>query len=165
MLNYDKDQKLVKVFGGAGAELGQLTTPHGQCVDNRVKDKPVLVVCDRANGRLCRFTLDGTPIDATKKGETVLFPAHAKIRGDVMMVADLHCRVSLFDKDNKPIVHLGDDIVWRKKVLDGFKVRADEKQWVSGKFVHPHDAAFDKDGNIFVVEWVSTGRVTLLKKV
>ena len=29
----------------------------------------------------------------------------------------------------------------------------------------PHDACFDKDGNIFVVEWVQTGRVTLLKKV
>jgi len=29
---------------------------------------------------------------------------------------------------------------------------------VAGKFVHPHDACFDKDGNIYVVEWVSTGR-------
>jgi hypothetical protein len=165
MLNYDKDQKLVKVFGGGGSKLGELTTPHGQCVDDRVKDKPVLVVCDRGNHRLCRFTLDGKPIDATERDKTVLFPAHAKIRGDVMLVPDLYARVSLFDKDLKPIVHLGDDEAWRKKVLDGFKVRADEKQWVPGKFVHPHDAAFDKDGNIFVVEWVSTGRVTLLKKV
>ena len=165
MLNYDKDQKLVKVFGGAGKGLGELTTPHGQCVDLRDKNHPMLVVCDRANGRLCRFTLDGKAIDATKKGETVLFPAHAKIRGDVLMVPDLHCRVSLFDKDNKAIVHLGDDEAWRKKVLDGFKVRADAKQWVAGKFVHPHDAAFDAAGNIFVVEWVTTGRVTFLKKV
>jgi hypothetical protein len=31
--------------------------------------------------------------------------------------------------------------------------------------VHPHDACFDRDGKIFVVEWVLTGRVTLLKRV
>jgi len=165
MLNYDKDAKLVKVFGGPGKDLGQLSTPHGQWVDDRTKDKPVILVCDRANARLCRFTLDGKPIDATPPRETVLFPAHAKTRGDVLLVPDLHCRVSLFDKELKPIVHLGEDAEWRTKVLDKFKVRGDAKQWLPGKFVHPHDAAFDADGNIFVVEWVSTGRVTFLKKV
>jgi hypothetical protein len=165
MLNYDKGGKLVKVFGGGGNELGKLRTPHGQWVDNRGKDGPVLLVCDRANARLQTFSLDGRAIMATKPNETVLFPAHAKTRGDVLLVPDLHARVSLFDRALKPIVHLGDDPEWRKKVLDGFKVRGDEKQWVAGKFVHPHDAAFDAHGNIFVVEWVATGRVTLLKKV
>jgi hypothetical protein len=165
MLNYDKDGKLVNVFGGGGGQLGQLSTPHGQWVDLRDKDKPVLVVCDRANARLQWFSLDGKALSATEKGKVVLFPAHAKTRGDVLLVPDLHARVSLFDKSNKPIVHLGDDAEWRKKVLDGFKLRSQPKEWVAGKFVHPHDAAFDADGNIFVVEWVSTGRVTLLKKV
>ena len=95
----------------------------------------------------------------------LLFPAHFDIRGDVLMVPDLHARVSLFDKDNKVIIHLGDDAEWRKKVLDGFKVRGQPKEWQAGKFVHPHDACFDRDGNIFVVEWVATGRVSFLKKV
>ncbi|MGC6425875.1 MAG: peptidase, partial [Akkermansiaceae bacterium] len=36
---------------------------------------------------------------------------------------------------------------------------------IDGKFVHPHDACFDPEGNIFVAEWVSTGRVTKLRKV
>jgi hypothetical protein len=169
MFNYDKDGKLLKVYGGFGTGKGQLRTPHGQWLDDRNKDKPVLVVCDRANARLQRFTLDGTPIDATESGKVVLFPAHAKTRGDVLMVPDLHTRVSLFDKDNKVIVHLGEDEAWRAKVLSPPKgtpaVRTQPKEWPAGKFVHPHDAAFDKDGNIFVVEWVSTGRVTFLKKV
>ncbi len=70
------------------------------------------------------------------------------------------------DKDNKPIVHLGDDPEWRKKVLaDNFRVRGIESEWQPGKFVHPHDACFDKDGNIFVIEWVATGRVSLLRHV
>ena len=34
-----------------------------------------------------------------------------------------------------------------------------------GKFIHPHDACFDAQGNIFVVEWVEVGRVTKLRKV
>ena len=165
MLNYDKDAKLVKVFGGTGTEKGKMRTPHGQWVDDRTANHPALIVCDRANARLQTFSLDGNVVAATETGKTVLFPAHAKTRGDVLLVPDLHARVSLFDKELKPIVHLGEDAEWRKKVLDGFKVRADPKQWVGGKFVHPHDAAFDKDGNIFVVEWVATGRVTLLKKV
>ena len=104
-------------------------------------------------------------VSSHQEEKRVLFPAHIDIRGKVMMVADLHARVSLFDEDNKPIVHLGDDEQWRKKVLDGFKVRSQPKEWLPGKFVHPHDACFDKDGNIYVVEWVATGRVTFLKKV
>ncbi len=165
MLIYDKGAKLVKTFGGTGKKFGELATPHGQWVDARVKDKPVLVVCDRANARLQRYDLDGTALSATDSGKVVLFPAHAKTRGDVLMVPDLHARISLFGPDDKVIAHLGEDPEWRKKVLDGFKIRLQPKDWVDGKFVHPHDAAFDKDGNIFVVEWVSTGRVTLLKKV
>jgi hypothetical protein len=29
----------------------------------------------------------------------------------------------------------------------------------------PHDACFDPAGNIFVAEWVHTGRITKLRKV
>lgn len=165
MLTYDKNAKLVNVFGGVGKGLGQLATPHGQWVDARNKEQPVLLVCDRANHRLQTFSLDGKPILATEPDKVVLFPAHAKTRGDVLLVPDLHARVSLFDKDLKPIVHLGEDAEWRKKVLGPDKLRTKPAEWVAGKFVHPHDAAFDADGNIFVVEWVSTGRVSRLRRV
>jgi len=48
---------------------------------------------------------------------------------------------------------------------DGGQIRGDSKQWIPGKFVHPHDACFDAKGNIYVAEWVATGRVSMLKKV
>jgi hypothetical protein len=159
---YDKDGKWVRTWGGTGDEPGKMKTPHGIWLDNRPGRDVSLIVADRANARLQTFTLDGKHIGIVKD---VLFPAHFDIRGDVLLVPDLHARVSLFDKDNKPIVHLGDDPEWRKTVLDGFKVRGNPKQWQPGKFIHPHDACFDKDGNILVVEWVQTGRVTMLKKV
>ncbi len=44
-------------------------------------------------------------------------------------------------------------------------IRTQPEQWPAGKFIHPHDACFDKDGNIFVVEWVATGRVTFLRRL
>jgi hypothetical protein len=159
---YDKDAKWVRTFGGSGKGEGKFQTPHGLWLDDRPGRKPSLVVADRANARLQYLTLDGKFISMNKD---VSFPAHFDIRGDVLLVPDLHARVSLFGKDNKLIAHLGYDPAWTKKALDGFKMRQNPKQWEAGRFVHPHDACFDRDGNIFVVEWVQTGRVTLLKKV
>jgi hypothetical protein len=159
---YDKDAKYVRTWGGKGKEPGKMETPHGLWLDNRPGREPSLVVADRANNRLQYFTLDGKHLSFNTE---VSFPAHFDLRGEVMLVPDLHARVSLFDKDNKVITHLGYDAEWTKKVLDGFKLRGEPSQWVDGKFLHPHDACFDKAGNIFVVEWVPTGRVSFLKHV
>jgi len=158
---YDKDAKWIRTWGGFGSEPGKMKTPHGLWLDNRPGRTPSLVVADRANARLQYFTLDGKHIGFVNG---LLFPAHFDIRGEVLLVPDLHARVSLFDNENKPIVHLGDDAAWIKEVTK-MKIRNDPKQWRAGKFVHPHDACFDKDGNIFVVEWVDTGRVTFLRHV
>jgi hypothetical protein len=159
---YDKDGKWVSTFGGPGKDASKLSTPHGLWWDDRPGREASLCVCDRANNRLQYFTADGKHLSFVKD---VSYPAHIDIRGEVMLVADLHARVSLFDKDNKVIAHLGYDPEWTKKVLDGFKVRTKPAEWVDGRFVHPHDACFDKDGNILVAEWVSTGRVGFLKKL
>jgi hypothetical protein len=156
---YTKDAKWVRTWGGEGSEPGKMRTPHGLWLDDRPGRKKSLVVADRANARLQYFTLDGKHIGFVKD---LLFPAHFDIRGEVLLVPDLHARVSLFDKANKPIVHLGDDAEWIKEVKK-MQVRNDPKKWPAGKFIHPHDACFDKKGNIYVVEWVQTGRVTLLR--
>jgi hypothetical protein len=159
---FDKAGKHVRSFGESGKGKGQMQTPHGIWVDNRPGREVSLVVADRANKRLQYFTLDGKHLSFV---EGLLFPAHCETRGDLLLVPDLHARVSLFGKDNKVLAHLGDDAEWRKKALDGFKMRQTPEKCEPGKFIHPHDACFDKDGNIFVVEWVSTGRVTFLKKL
>ena len=62
------------------------------------------------------------------------------------------------------IAHLGDDSE-RMQADAKFAIRGDEKQWNEGKFVHPHDACFDADGNISVTEWVGSGRVSKLTKI
>lgn len=158
---YDKDLRWIRTWGGAGKEPGKMQTPHGLWLDNRPGREPSLVVADRANARLQYFSLDGKHLSFLNE---VLFPAHFDIRGDVLLVPDLHARVSLFGKNNEVIAHLGDDSAWIAEVKK-MKIRNDPKAWPDGKFVHPHDACFDADGNIFVAEWVQTGRVTKLKKV
>ena len=95
---YDKDAHWVRTWGGLGTTPGKMNTPHGLWLDDRPGRTPSLVVADRANARLQYFTLDGKHISFVND---VLFPAHFDIRGDVLLVPDLHARVSLFDRDNK----------------------------------------------------------------
>jgi hypothetical protein len=161
---YDKNANWIRTWGGAGTEDGKMRTPHGIWLDNRPGREPALIVADRANARLQYFTLDGKFISIVNG---VSFPAHFDIRGTDLLVPDLHARVTILDKDNNVAEHLGYDQAWTDQVLGGGKmpVRGKPDQWQSGRFVHPHDACYDKDGNIFVVEWVPTGRVTKLRKV
>jgi hypothetical protein len=162
---YDKHGHWKSMFGTPGKKDGEFNTPHGIWIDNRPGREPSVVVADRANGRLQWFTLEGKHL---KTLDGFLLPANIDTRGDVMLVPDLKARVTLLDKDNSVITHLGEDPEWREQVLkDGMKLRSAKNGdgWVSGKFLHPHDACFDRDGNIFVAEWVHTGRVTKLRKV
>ena len=55
---YNSKAEYIRTFGGKGSEPGQLDEPHGIWVDTR-GGAPVLVVADRRNNRLQRFTLDG----------------------------------------------------------------------------------------------------------
>jgi hypothetical protein len=168
---YDKADSLVKSFGGTGDKDGQFKTPHGLWVDARNGANPVLTVCDRANARLQWFDLDGKFIKATRPKTAVFFPANIDTRGDLLMIADLHARITLYGKNREVVAQLGDDPAWRDRVVasldkgKGPSVRSQPKLWQPGKFVHPHDACFDKDGNIYVAEWVDGGRITLLKKM
>lgn len=162
---YDRDGKWVSKFGEPGTGDGQFNTPHGICIDNRPGREPSVAVCDRANARLQWFTMEGKHL-RTQPG--FILPANLDILGDVMLVPDLSARVTLLDKDNLVITHLGEDPAWREQVLkDKMKMRRSTTgaEWVSGKFLHPHDACFDPAGNIYVAEWVDTGRITKLRKL
>ena len=81
----------------------------------------------------------------------------------LLLVPELHARVTLLGVNNEVVARLGDDVERVTKKVKG--VRNDSGKWLPGKFVHPHDACFDADGNIFVAEWVSTGRITRLRRL
>lgn len=165
MHRYDRHGNWKAMFGGVGTGAGEFNTSHGVCYDNRPGRSPSIVVADRANKRLQWFTPEGKHL---KTLDGFILPANMDIHKDVMLVPDLSARVTLLDKNDQVIAHLGEDENWRKEVLkDGMKLRGQPKGegWVSGKFLHPHDACFDRHGNIFVAEWVNTGRITKLRKL
>ena len=150
-------------FGGTGTKNGQFQTPHGLWWDDRPGRKPQLVICDRTNARLQYFNVDGK---YTGSFQDMLFPADIDTRGEVMVVPDLHARITLLDKDNKVIAHLGDDPAWREQVLaDNLAMRKAPARWENGRFIHPHDACFDHAGNLYVAEWVAIGRINFLRHV
>ncbi len=157
---YDAAGKWLSCFGGAGEGKGTFNTPHGIWVDERAAE-PVLVVTDRAHNTLQRFKLDGSYIDTI---EGFGLPANVDTFGDLMLVPELVARVSILDKQNKVVAQLGADVE-RISADKDRKTRGDESKWQDGKFVHPHDACFDKSGNIFVAEWVASGRITKLERV
>jgi hypothetical protein len=155
---YNNRGEYIRTFGGRGSEPGQMIEPHGLFVDTRGAT-PILVVADRRNNRLQRFTLDGRHIDFIGGFR---LPCHFHERNGMVVIPDLHGRVTLLDANNQIAAHLGDSNapVWnnplRSKPRDAF---------IPGQFICPHGACFDRDGNIFVVEWVEVGRVTKLRKV
>ena len=162
VFQYDKHDAFVRALGGSGTTAGKFQTPHGQWLDNR-DGTPKLVVADRANARLQWFDMQGNHL---KTQGDFLFPADIDAQGDLLLVPDLHARVTLLGASNQVLVHLGDDPAWREQVLDKkIGMRAKPQLWQPGRFVHPHDACFDADGNIYVTEWVVTGRVTKLVRV
>jgi hypothetical protein len=72
--------------------------------------------------------------------------------------------LTLLNAKNEVVARLGDDVA-RVTGQDGGQIRGKPDLWQDGKFVHPHDACFDKNGDIFVAEWVATGRVSKLKRL
>jgi hypothetical protein len=156
---YDRNGEWQSCFGGPGSGEGKFNTPHGVWVDNREGREPSIVVCDRANNTLQRFTMDGKYLE-TLTGYGL--PANAETRGNLLVIPELHARVTLLDDKNNVVARLGDDVA---RVTGGKNIRGDSKQWLPGKFVHPHDACFGENGDIFVAEWVATGRVSKLRKV
>ena len=155
---YNANGEFIRTFGGKGKKPGQLDCPHGITVDLR-GPQPLLLVADRGNNRLQYFSLDGRHVSFV--GGTNL-PCHFHERRGEMVIPDLGARVTLMDRHNQVITHLGDDSAahnWmevRKLTRDHFQ---------PGKFVCPHGACFDHRGNILVVEWVEVGRVSRLRKV
>jgi sugar lactone lactonase YvrE len=152
---YSADAKYKDSFGGDGTEPGKLKCPHGGWVDTR-KAEPELYVADRGNNRIQVFTLDGKHkrfITDEMKQPCCFFQFK-----DEMVIPDLQARVTILDKNDKPVAVLGDDPQAPK--TEGWPNIQDKLK--PGKFSSPHACCVDSKGDIYVVEWISTGRVTKL---
>lgn len=156
---FDKDAKWVSSFGGAGNGEGKFNTAHGLWVDKREGREPSIVVTDRAHDTLQIFTMDGV-YKETLKGFGL--PANVDTWQNLMLVPELKACVTLLDEKNHVVARLGLAVDRLNEIKD---LRGKPDKWVDGQFVHPHDACFSPNGDIYVAEWVGTGRVTKLERV
>jgi hypothetical protein len=156
---YSSKGEYLSTFGGSGSEPGLMREPHGIWIDTRTST-PLVTAADRRNNRLQRFTLDGKHVDFVSGFR---LPCHFHERNGVVVIADLQGRVTLLDRNNQIVAHLGDATA--ASPANPPRATTDRASFVPGQFITPHGASFDRDGNIFVTEWVEIGRVTKLRKV
>jgi hypothetical protein len=156
---YDKDARWQSSFGGPGDGKGTFDTPHGIWIDRREGREPSIVVADRAHDTLQTFSLDGG------YRETIAgfgLPANIDTWKDLMLVPELKACVTLLDANNTVVARLGRSVDRLAAIKN---LRGQPAQWIDGEFVHPHDACFTAEGDIFVAEWVSPGRITKLERI
>ncbi len=156
---FDENQKYVKSFGGPGKGEGQFATCHGISLDTRT-GKPLLLISDRANGRLQHFDLDGKFVDIIP-----LNPAHrpccVSILGQNVAIAELDGRVEILDGTNKVVSVVGENTEKGVAGVNGAPV----EKWKDGIFTAPHGVSYDKDGNLYVEDWNKSGRISKMVKV
>jgi hypothetical protein len=141
-----------------GAEgAGTFREPHGVGIDLRGSE-PRVVVADRRNHRLQRFTLDGKYVDKVEKD--LRLPSKVVSRGKDLMVVDLDGRVTVFDESYEVLAQLGDNT---NLELRG-KYAVAPADWKEGEFIAPHGAAWDSKGNLYVADWNSFGRINKLAR-
>ena len=161
---FDANATWVSTFGGPGAGEGRFDTPHGLWIDRRpaadgTPREPTVVVCDRAHNTLQVLDLAG------RHRRTVGgfgLPANVDTWRGLMVVPELRASVTLLDENLEVVARLGQAVERLDEIQD---LRAHPEHWVDGQFVHPHDACFTPEGDLFVAEWVKTGRVTKLERV
>ncbi|MDA1106764.1 MAG: amidase family protein, partial [Planctomycetota bacterium] len=163
---YSADRAYLKSFGGHGAEPGQFQTCHGLGIDERGRAKadgsgtrePLLVVCDRENRRLQRFTLAGefvdVPVTGLRRPCSIAFwdGPHGE---RLIAVAELEGRATILDGDYTVLGHVGTNDDPKEMATNGVP----PSDWKPGITTAPHGIGFDASGNLYIEDWNATGRV------
>ena len=154
---YNRKAKYQFTIGGPGTADGKFDCPHGIWVDTR-RPEPELYVADRGNHRVQVFSLDGK-FRRTIKDERMPMPTGFYQYGPDLYVADLHGRVVVLDATDQVAAVIGLDADASSR--PGWP-NVPPESLVPGKFSSPHAIAIDTHGDLYVAEWIATGRVSKL---
>jgi len=152
IFQFDKTGKFKKVFGGP-VEPYKFKNTHKIFVDTRFSPAR-LFCCDRGNNRILHLDLDGNIIGViSDKG--MRNPSSASFNGDLVCIAEIAGRVSVWDKEGKMVAELGVNDTKGQTNTPGVK----PEDWRTGTVTSPHGITFDAKGNILETEWNKFGRV------
>ena len=161
IFKFDKSGKYLMHFGEKGNGFKQFNTAHGMTLDTRYEPARLLI-CDRNHtpkGRLLHYDLDGNFIAEVVTG--LGMPTSVAVQGDYVSVPDLHGRVVILDKNNTIIAVLGHNL--DSKLGRSFGVP--QEKWVEGVFSGTHGSYWDNDGNLYVQDWNTSGRIIKLVRI
>jgi len=158
MFRFDKSGNFKASYAGKGKTEGMFDCNHGMSVDTRY-DQPLLLICDRANRRLCHFDFDGKFVRTVT--QHMRLPCQISFHGDFAVVSELEGRVTILDRDNVPVAFLGDNP--DKTQWAGYKLLPGDVAVTS--FSAAHGVHVDQNANIYVSDWNQTGRITKLERV
>jgi hypothetical protein len=151
-----KGHYLQTLDGTEGA--GRFDCPHGLGLDTR-RGEPELYVADRGNRRFQVYSVDGCY--RRSFGQDFLTSPDTCIRmGTNLLVPELIAGITVLNEEDQPIAHLGMNA--QANLQEGWP---DHRPNIKpGVFNSPHSATADSSGNIYVVEWVTGGRVIKLHR-
>jgi hypothetical protein len=147
---FDSEGHYIETFGGKEAPYG-FNILHKLAMDPRF-DPVRIIATDRMNNRVVHLGLDGSFLGVVN--DEMRLPAAVTIEGDRAIIAELDGRVSILDKQGKAIAHIGTN------TEDGIgNNQMPRERWRTGYVVAPHGIATDAQGNIYVAEFNTYGRV------
>ncbi|HZE09545.1 MAG TPA: hypothetical protein VE110_12390, partial [Gemmatimonadaceae bacterium] len=147
------------INGTAGA--GKFRHPHGIVVDTR-KREPELYVADRMNRRVQVFDMEGAfkrVLSTVRHTSACAFIPDGEFT--LIPEAPYRSRITVLDPNDDIVCTLGEN----DAVCGHAGFPNDRKLMERGRFVAPHSVASDAKGNLYVVEWVTGGRITKLARV
>jgi len=135
---------------------GRFNCPHGLNLDTR-SGEPEFCIADRGNRRFQVYGVDGT-FRRTFGADVLHSPDVAIPMGNHLVVPELIAGLSILDGEDRLVTRIG-----FQENADTLAGWPNERSWVrEGQFNSPHSAAVDAHGSIFVVEWITGGRITKL---
>jgi hypothetical protein len=157
---FNKHGKYLSSINGTEGSAGQFKCPHAIAFDHRAGAE-ALYITDRANRQIQVYDREGKFLRAFG-ADFLTHPCAFAFdpRNGQVVIPDLFGRITIVDKNDRFIAHLGENAGIEKQ--PGWpNLPAD--QVVAGKFNSPHSAAVAANGDIFVVEWIVGGRIIKLE--
>lgn len=156
---YDKTGKYLATITGEEGKAGSFKCSHGIWFDWR-RGEPELYVADRGNTRVQVYDCLGRFKRAF--GQDILTsPCGFTGHGPYLMIPELNARVTILDEHDEIVCYLGaNEAACKIKGWPNHPTHMIEP----GRFNSPHAMTVDKDGNLYVVEWIIGGRIIKLVK-